>query len=240
MKMVLSVLFWTFFVLTSLLFCAIGLLIRIVTFPLDPNRRALQQFSAFWASLYIWVNPLWSIEKISGLEKVDRRKVYVIVANHQSMIDILVLYRSFLHFKWVSKREMFKVPLIGWNMWLNGYVGIKRGDERSRERCLEECRAWIKRGSSILFFPEGTRSKDGSLGPFKPGAFRLAIEMGVPILPIVIRGTREALPKHSLRLETRARMSLEVLPEIPISSSEDPKLLGDRVREVMRERLDSL
>lgn len=221
-----NILFWSFFVISSTILCALGLVLRIVTAPFDPNRRVLQQFSCFWASLYIWCNPFWSVEKIEGLENVDRKKAYVMVANHQSMADILILFRTFLHFKWVSKKSLFKVPLLGWNMWLNGYLGIERGDEKSREVLINKAKQWLRMGSSILFFPEGTRSKDGKLQPFKPGAFRLALETGHDILPIVIRGTLHAIPKHSLLLHGKSRMSLKVLPSISVKEFQTEDLEG--------------
>lgn len=210
-----NILFWSFFVISGIVLFVGAVIIRIVAAPLDPNRRVLQKYSCFWASLYIWVNPFWTV-RVRGLEHVDPRKAYVMVSNHASMADILVIFRSFLHFKWVSKKSMFKVPLLGWNMWLNGYVPIERGDVASRERCMEECRQWLQRGSSIFFFPEGTRSEDGQMRDFKIGAFRLACETSTDILPVVIHGSRDALPKHSLIFNRKSDMTIEVLPSIPI------------------------
>lgn len=186
--------------------------------PFDPNRRVLQQYSCFWASLYIWFNPYWSVT-ISGKEHVDPKKSYVMVSNHASMADILVIFASFLHFKWVSKKEMFKAPFLGWNMWLNGYVGIDRGNPNSREQCMKDCRVWLKKGSPVFFFPEGTRSKDGKLKEFKQGAFRLAAETGVDILPMVISGSSQAIPKHSILLNRKSKMHLQILPPVPVSQA---------------------
>lgn len=233
-----NLLFWSFFVISSTIFCAIGLMIRLFTAPFDPNRRILQQFSCFWASLYIWFNPFWSVESLEGLKNADRHKSYVIVANHQSMADILILFRTFFHFKWIAKKSLFRFPLLGWNMWLNGYIPIERGDEQSRAKCIDQARRWLQKGSSILFFPEGTRSRDGHLQAFKPGAFRLALETGCPILPIVISGTLHAIPKHSILLHRSSRMSLKVLPPIDVQSfysgniSEDTKKLTQHVHQV--------
>ncbi len=239
-----NILLWAFFVVTSTVFCAIALVLRIVTALFDPNRRILQQFSCFWASLYLWCNPFWSVGAMEGVDAVDRRKAYVMVANHQSMADILVLFRTFLHFKWVSKKSMFRVPLLGWNMILNGYIPIERGDEASREACMRLARKWLAVGSSVLFFPEGTRSRDGRLQPFKTGAFRLALETGHEILPIVIQGTLHAIPKHSKLLHRKSRMSIRVLA--PIASrpfdmgqlDQDAKALARKTEEVFAEAVD--
>lgn len=192
-------------------------LLRVTTQWFDRNLKILQKYTCFWSSLYLWANPFWSLAK-QGLARADPRRAYVIVANHQSMADILCIFNTFLHFKWVAKKSLFKVPLLGWNMSLNGYVPIDRGNPKSREECLDRCKAWLKKGSSIFFFPEGTRSKNGHLQPFKTGAFRLALETGHDILPIVIRGSLHAIPKHSLLLSGKSRMSLEVLPPIPVAS----------------------
>ncbi len=212
---VINILFWGFFVITSLILVMGGLLLRVVMEPVDPNRRILQQYSCFWASLYLWFNPFWSLQK-RGLGNVDPKKTYIIVSNHQSMADILVLFNTFLHFKWVSKKSLFRIPLLGWNMSLNGYIPIERGNEESREKMSRHCRDWIKKGSSILFFPEGTRSRDGTLLPFKKGAFRLALETGCDVLPVVIQGSLHAIPKHSVFLHGKSKMRVEILPPISI------------------------
>lgn len=210
-----NIFLWLLFVTTSLVNFFIALIIRSITLPLDTNLRALHQFSCFWASLYIWLNPYWALRK-KGFKSVDRKKTYVMVSNHMSMTDILILFNSFLHFKWVSKKSMFKVPLLGWNMALNGYVGIQRGDTDSREKMMGECRRWLKNGSSVMLFPEGTRSPDGKLQPFKEGAFRLAIETKKDILPLVIKGSHLALPKKSLMLSRQSKMTLTALPPVSI------------------------
>lgn len=214
---VINTLFWIFFTVTSILLVVGAVIIRLLTGFFDPNLKILHKYSCFWASLYLWFNPFWYLKK-KGLNKVDRSKAYVIVSNHQSIVDILTHYNSFLHFKWVSKKSMFNAPLLGWNMRLNGYVPIERGSEASREKCLEKCREWLAKGSSVLFFPEGTRSKDGNLQPFKVGAFRLAVESGHDVLPIVIQGATNAVPKHSVLLHRKSHMTLEVLPPVPVHS----------------------
>ena len=218
-----NILFWSFFLLSSVFLYLGALVIWLVTLPFDVNRRVLHKYSCFWASLYVWTNPFWPM-RTRGKENMNRKKAYVIVSNHESMVDILVLFHSFLHFKWVSKASMFKAPFLGWNMKLNGYIPIERGDPKSRETCMEKCRDWIRKGSSVLFFPEGSRSKDGHLKKFKLGAFRLALETGADILPMVIRGTRNAVPKHSIILTKRSKISLEILPPISIKGFDGKKL----------------
>lgn len=237
-----NTLFWLFFVVSSLVLVAGAAVIRWVTEPFDPNRRILQQYSCLWASLYLWVNPYWS-GRVKGRENYDRRKAYVIVSNHQSMADIIMVFRTFLHFKWVAKTSTFKIPMLGWNMRFNGYIPIERGDAESREKCLAACRQWLKKGSSVFFFPEGTRSPDGTMKPFKIGAFRVAVESGADILPLVIKGSRYAIPKHSRLLHGRSDMTIEILPSISVEGfdpnrvDEESKRLADRVFQKMQSAL---
>jgi 1-acyl-sn-glycerol-3-phosphate acyltransferase len=138
------------------------------------------------------------------------------VANHQSFLDILILFRLFRHFKWVSKAEMFRIPCIGWNMSLNRYVKLRRGSPESIAHMMAACEKHLAQGSSIMIFPEGTRSEDGRLRSFKHGAFTLARNANVPLLPIVVEGTAHALPKHGFVLRGRHAIRVRVLPEIPL------------------------
>ena len=209
-----SLLFWAGIAVSSALLFPVAFLIWLVTLPFDPRRRVLHQFTCFWASLYTWLNPAWRVQ-IVGRENVRPDVAYVMVANHLSFLDILVLFRLRRHFKWVSKVEMFKIPAIGWNMWLNRYVPLKRGDKRSIQAMMQVCRERLAEGSSLMIFPEGTRSRDGKLQKFKTGAFQLALETKSPILPIVVSGTSKTLPKHGFVLRGHHEIGIRVLPEIP-------------------------
>jgi 1-acyl-sn-glycerol-3-phosphate acyltransferase len=162
------------------------------------------------------------------------------VANHQSLVDILVLFRLFVHFKWVSKVENFRLPFIGWNMTLNRYIELKRGDRASVVRMLRACRETLAQGSSIMMFPEGTRSPDGRLRAFKPGAFELAKDSGQPILPIVVEGTASALPKRGVVLRRRSPIRITVLDELPHASFADTPVeeLCSRVRDLIASHLE--
>jgi 1-acyl-sn-glycerol-3-phosphate acyltransferase len=142
----------------------------------------------------------------------------VIISNHQSFLDILVLFRLHAHYKWVSKAEMFRIPCIGWNMTLNRYVKLVRGDAASIARMMDTCQRHLVDGSSVLIFPEGTRSVDGRLKPFKHGAFTLAQRAGAPILPLVIEGTANALPKHGFVLRGHHAIRVRVLDPVPAAA----------------------
>lgn len=205
---------FTFVSVTSVFFFMIALILRLVTKPFDPRLKILHQFTCFWAALYTWIIPAWRIH-IKGKKNIIPGHTYVVVSNHQSLLDILVLFNLFFHFKFVSKIEIFKVPLIGWNMYLNQYIRLKRGDRKSVEQMMADAEKSLSEGNSILIFPEGSRSPDGKVKPFKPGAFILAQKMQVPILPIVISGTNAALPKYSIDFHGSHDIGIRVLPEIP-------------------------
>ena len=212
-RRVLSLGFWIFLAVSSLLLFPIAVLVWAVTAPFDRRLVALHRFTCFWASLYTWLNPAWPVQVI-GREKIRPDVAYVMVANHQSLLDILVLFRLFRHFKWVSKIENFRIPFIGWNMSLNRYIKLRRGDRASIASMMQACERTLAGGSSIMMFPEGTRSMDGRLRAFKPGAFALAQRMRVPLLPIVLEGTGDALPKRGFVLQGRHEIRIRVLDEI--------------------------
>lgn len=211
---IIAVFWFTFVSVTSIFFFVIALFLRVVTAPLDSRLKVLQQFTCMWASLYTWIVPAWRI-RIEGRKNIKRDRACVVVANHQSLLDILVIFRLFFHFKFVSKVEIFKIPFIGWNMYLNRYIRLKRGHRKSVEQMMTDARAALAGGSSVLIFPEGSRSPDGKVREFRTGAFFLAKSMQVPILPIAISGTNAALPKHSLNFHGSHEIRIRVLEEIP-------------------------
>jgi 1-acyl-sn-glycerol-3-phosphate acyltransferase len=227
-----SYFFLIFIALTSIPLYLIALLMRIVSYPFDRRLRLLHLFTCFWASIYTWMMPAWRI-RIEGRENVRKDAAYVVVSNHQSQLDILIAFRLFFHFKWVSKIEMFRVPLIGWNMTLNRYIKLKRGDKESVAQMLRECETHLDERSSIFMFPEGTRSPDGEVKAFKLGAFQLAREKKVPILPIVISGTNKALPKYSMNFTGVQKIYIKIFDEIPYSAFE--KLSAEDTAQMVRQ-----
>ena len=236
-SILLSSLFWAFVTVSSAFLYPIALLIRVFTSPFDRRLSLLHRFTSFWASLYTWFNPFWRVT-IEGRERLRNGVTYVMVANHQSIVDIFVLFRLQAHFKWVSKAENFRIPFIGWNMTLNRYIRIDRGSMSSHRKMLRDAEATLKEGNSLLIFPEGTRSKDGSLQNFKDGAFELAVTTGTPILPIVIEGTGRAIPKGGFVLKGRHIIHVRVLtPLFPRSSSTE---LKEQCRSLMLAEIDRM
>jgi 1-acyl-sn-glycerol-3-phosphate acyltransferase len=239
MLRLLSLVFWIFLTTTSILLFPAAVVIWAVTAPFDRRKWLLHQFTCFWASLYTWFNPAWPVT-VEGREKIDRGSAYVMVANHESLLDILVFFRLFTHFKWVSKIENFRVPFIGWNMRLNKYIPLKRGDKASIVQMLRLCRETLATGNSIMMFPEGTRSPDGRLRSFKTGAFEVAKDAGKPILPIVVTGTSNALPKRGFVLRGRHPIRVKVLDGIPYETFADEPVadLTNRVRTLIAAEIE--
>ena len=190
-------------------------------------------FTSLWACLYLWIMPAWKLN-LAGRENIQPGAQYIIVSNHQSGLDILVAFRLFFPFKWVSKAEIFRLPFIGWNMYLNRYIRLKRGDKESIQQMMQACERALADGCSLYFFPEGTRSRTGQLRPFKPGAFILAQKMRVPILPVVIDGTRAALPKYSLNFHGQHQIQIRVMEAIPPTTFAD--LNPEQISKMVRDR----
>lgn len=226
----LSTLYWLLVAVIAVVMFPLAVLLWAITAPFDRRKLVLHAFTNVWGSLYTWLNPVWSV-RVRGREHIERGRVYVMVANHLSLVDIFVAHRLHRHFKWVAKIESFSIPFIGWNMRLNGYVPLRRGDKQSVVRMFARCREVLASGSSVLMFPEGTRSRTGQLKEWKPGAFELAKEADVAVLPIAIQGTFTALPAKGLRIGA-AQMRVTVLPAVPLDEVRELSVeaLRDRVR----------
>jgi len=191
--------------------------IVVITFPFDKKRKLAHAQCFWWSNCVIRLNPYWKL-RVEGLENIDHNKTYVIIANHQSMADIAVLYKTHMQFKWVSKKSLFKLPFIGWCLSLTRHIKLERGDFSSIKKVYRQAGEWLRKDMSVLFFPEGTRSDSDAMNVFQNGAFKLAIKEKKPILPICIRGTREAIPKGSWIFSAKVSATLKVLPAIDTSA----------------------
>jgi 1-acyl-sn-glycerol-3-phosphate acyltransferase len=226
----LSILYWLLVAGIAVAMFPAAVLMWAITAPLDRRKAVLHALTNVWGSLYTWLNPVWSV-RVRGREHIERGRAYVMVANHLSLVDIFVLHRLHRHFKWVSKIENFSLPFIGWNMRLNGYVPLRRGDRESVAEMFARCRQVLANGSSVMMFPEGTRSRTGVMKAWKLGAFELAKEVGAPVLPIAIQGTFTALPAKGVKVGA-ARMRVTVLP--PIGEEEVRAMSAEALRDRAR------
>jgi 1-acyl-sn-glycerol-3-phosphate acyltransferase len=230
-----SVYFWfSLFFISALLF-PVTFLTWILTVLFDRRRFILHKMTCCWADLVLWINPYWRT-RVEGKQKFDRKTTYVIVSNHQSGADILVLFRLYRHYKWVAKQSLFYYPFIGWNMWLNGYISIVRTRGRSKLMMMDKAANTVRAGNSVMLFPEGTRTRDGNIQPFKTGAFRLALDTKSPILPVAIIGTYHAINKNSLLIHKNYNIRLVILDPIPYEqiASLDPKEIATKVHDLIR------
>ncbi len=178
----------------ALIFVALPLqaLLLVLTAPFDRNRRIPGRFLRIVGVLIAATFPPWRL-RVEG--RWPGKGPYVVVANHQSILDILMLSRLPREMKWVAKESLFKVPWVGWMLRMSGDIPIRRGDAESGGEALGRAKEYLARGMNVMMFPEGTRSAKGTLLPFKSGAFRLALEAGVPVLPVAVHGTAEGMPK---------------------------------------------
>ncbi len=181
-------------VLVIVLAFPLMLLLLAVTLPFDRTRRIPGRFLRLIGSTPTYVFPFWHV-RIQGEQ--PRSGAYVCTSNHQSFLDIFAMSRQRREMKWIAKEEVFKIPFFGLYFRLSGDIPVLRGDRESGGAALQKARWYLDHGMPVMIFPEGTRSRDGRMGPFKPGAFRLAIEAQVPVLPVAVTGSADGMPKGS-------------------------------------------
>ena len=233
-----NALYWPYLALTCVLFFAPALVLWALTLW-DRKKRALHGFTSFWGAHYLAWAPFASV-RIEGRELGLSAGPCVYVSNHQSMVDILAAFATHLPYRWVSKAENFYAPFLGWTMWLNGYVPLRRGHLPSIRRMLRRCEARLQSGASLFVFPEGTRSPDGNVQSFFRGAFWIAARNGVPIVPVVIEGTGAILPKSSFLIAPQP-VDVRILPAVdPRAFDGDDRKLRDHVRALMVAELAGL
>lgn len=176
---------------------------------------------------------------IRGVEYIDPARSYILVSNHQSFFDIFSLLGYLpLQFRWIAKAELFRIPLLGWAMSRTGYISIDRGSPKKAYRSMLAAAEKVRNGVSVLIFPEGTRSPDGLLQPFKKGMFLIALKSGAPILPIAIRGTREIMRKNDWR-SYPGRVDIRLFPPIETAglSADREVELSEQVRKTLLQHL---
>jgi len=232
MKAVISIFFWVFGAVMTALMCLAAASLYVYSCLFDKKRKLSHALCFWWSDAIIKMNPFWHLS-VKGLENIDPKKTYVVIANHESLADIIIVYKTRLQFKWMAKASLFKVPVLGWNLSLIKHIRVSRNDLGSIKKAYIEAGNWLKKGISVLFFPEGTRSLTGHIGDFKNGAFKLAIKEGKPILPIYLEGSREVIPRGSWVFKSDAYCKLKVLEPIETDGLEPNEYakLRDRVRE---------
>lgn len=232
-----SWLYFAYFFIAGAFFYYLEVLVRAFTFPFDKNRKYIHYISCLWAYHYIAINPFWRCHW-EGREHLKDIKNCIYVGNHQSTADICVVYGLFKPFKWISKSEVLKIPFFGWNMGLNEYVCVQRGDKKSIKETMEKSRMWLSRGVPMFIFPEGTRSEDGEILPFRDGAFRLACEFNIPIAPMVIDGAKDIISKRGKTVNFNVDINVRILPPVyPADFENKPGALREHVFQLMKSNL---
>ncbi|MGH7497231.1 MAG: lysophospholipid acyltransferase family protein [Gemmatimonadales bacterium] len=231
---------WLVLVLCIVLWLPVMFVTWLVTAPFDKGRYYVGYLFRKIAVLEAALNPLWRFRR-TGPIPADPRRPYVVVSNHESFADILLISHLPWEMKWLSKAELFRLPLLGWLMRLAGDIPVKRGFGPSAIEAMARCREVLKNRVSVMIFPEGTRSTTSDLLPFKDGAFRLAIDAGVPILPLALHGTSTALPKHDWRFG-RSTAVVQVLEPVETAglTTADVPALKEKVREIIVAARDAL
>ena len=225
--------FAPYLAVSTLFFGSLTVVLAVVTNP----RITSFICGPIWSRLNGYLTPIRV--GVTGRDNIDPTQSYVIVANHQSQYDIFVLYGWLgIDFKWVMKQELRKVPGIGIGCEKVGHIFIDRSNHEKALASLRAAKEKIVNGTSVIFFPEGTRSKDGSLGVFKKGAFKMAVDLRLPILPITIVGTRDILPTDTVDLfPGRARMIIHKPIDITGYTDDNLDELVDRARGVIESGL---
>lgn len=207
----------------------------------DPLCRRASRFLHGCGALVTRLDPRWRVQ-IEGYDPALLQGSYVVVSNHQSHTDIPVLCRLPLDFKWVAKKELFSFPVAGWMFSLAGEIAVDRKDARAGAKALIQTSRYLENGFSVVFFPEGTRSKDGRLLRFQDGPFRIALKKGLPVLPLVVEGTGKLLPRNSLLFTSHSLFRIRILPPVETAGGEwpDAGTLRDAVHARMQSALDAM
>jgi 1-acyl-sn-glycerol-3-phosphate acyltransferase len=230
---------WTWLVVTLVAISCffVQLALAPLTWPWDRGRlvtgRVFRLMSGVLASQLV---PLWRF-RLHGPVPKNLPARMVVVSNHESHADPFIISRLPWEMKWLCKASLFKIPFVGWSMWMAGDIPVNRGNRSSAQDAMTLCRRKIQLGVPVMIFPEGTRSPTGEMLPFKEGAFRLAIEAGADVLPIALHGTRQAVPKHSWRV---GRSRAFVVVGTPISTQGMSLSDVGRLSELARTQIESL
>ncbi|MDF1570450.1 MAG: 1-acyl-sn-glycerol-3-phosphate acyltransferase [Bacteroidales bacterium] len=238
-----SVLAWTAMGLTSVFITPFFLLVWVLTFWWDKRRLVAHMMGTFWAWHYQSLIIFWKL-RLEGRKKIPWNRPVVLVANHRSLVDVLALYKVRRPVKWVSKAENFRLPFIGMVLSLSNCIRINRESLRSGLQFISQAEKEMKKGSSVMIFPEGTRSKTKEMRPFRDGAFILAKKIHSGIIPIVHTGTENAFSrgKNAWVLKGKTKINIRVLDEIPAEqvANMETEALKQYTREIMEQGIAEL
>lgn len=205
----------------------------------DPTQDRAHNCACLWSKLLIWLTGVEVI--LQGQEYLDHENSQVLVANHQGSFDIWAVSALLpIQFRWVVKKELFKIPALGGAMKAAGDISVDRFNPRQAMKDIKLGLERLKQGRSVVVFPEGTRTLDGNVGEFKPGAFLLATQARVPVVPVSIQGSFNIMPKNSIWLHPQP-IRITIHPPIPTQnlSREEKRALPDKTRDVIIKQIKS-
>jgi 1-acyl-sn-glycerol-3-phosphate acyltransferase len=234
--MIRTIFVWSCIVIATLVLGVFAFL----TYPFDRKGKVGHYYARLWGKAALLANRVKV--KIEGMEHLNGKGPYIFMSNHQGSYDIFALLGHLPYqFKWLAKKELFSIPFFGWTMAAVGYIRIDRGGTRDTVEAMNEAAQKIRDGMSVVIFPEGSRSPDGLIQPFKKGGFTLAIKSKVPIVPISISGSRDIMPKDKLTATSgKIRMLLDHPIETENCSLKDREFLMKRVRETISKNFKSI
>lgn len=236
MNALLSIYTWLEIGLVALVGFFVQLVLAVFTWPFDRRKVVTGRCFRLIGVTAAKLTPFWRFGVHGPVPKRLPPRT-VVVSNHESNADPFIISMLPWEMKWLGKASLFKIPAVGWSMWLAGDIPVTRGDQGSARGAMAQCAKWLNKGMPVMIFPEGTRSKTEELLPFKDGAFRLAIETGADILPLAVSGTRQSLPKHSWRF---ARSKALVTVGTPISTQGMTLADLERLKAMAREQILAL
>jgi 1-acyl-sn-glycerol-3-phosphate acyltransferase len=234
--MIRTIFVWSCIVMATLV---LGVL-ALITVPFDRKGKVVHQYARLWGKVALWANGVKV--KVGGLENLKGKGPYVFMSNHQGSYDIFALLGHLpFQFKWLAKKELFSIPFFGWTMAAAGYISVDRKGTRETVEAMNEAAHKIREGMSVVIFPEGSRSQNGSLQPFKKGGFTLAIKSRVPIVPIAIDGSRTIMPKDRLKVSP-GEIWIQLGSPIDTEnfSLKDREVLMAKVKERITQNLESI
>lgn len=238
MRAIFSILIWIYWALCIIVFFAVTFVVYLVTFPFDKYRKAPNQVLKLLAWLMLRVNPGWDIN-IKGAHPNKINIPTIVVANHQSFLDLPLLYLLPWTMKWVAKRDLFKIPFLGWIIFITGQIGIDRKHITSAKK-LDKLVEPIAQGMPAMIFPEGTRSQNGKLKNFKNGAFKLSKGYGFQILPVVIDGSFEAMPRGNWTISPAQKFTISVLQPVKSNTFDTENELKAHVYALIEQELSAI
>lgn len=229
MRFLRSILTIPFLAIVTIFGSLAGLLMRLR----DPSGDWVLDVTRWWSR---WVTRFAGVRiNVDDRANLDPHQPYVFMANHASTVDIWALLVGIPHrVRMIAKKELARIPFLGWVMWAGRFIFIDRQNAVAARRSIDEAGRRIRGGVSVVIFPEGTRTRDGQMGTFKKGGFHLAMEAGVPIVPIALRGTRALMPPGSLRVKS-GEVFVTIGAPIPTSglTIDDRPALIQRVRDAI-------